>query len=82
MQQRTNALDDGAVAAFRNAVVLGGIVNGEFLLRAARFEVEDELLPQVLAAAIRMHNLDVGLLVCRRPRLKLFVGVEGLILGF
>ena len=57
MQEGMEFLEDGAIEFFCYAIVLGSVMNSEFLFDTLLIQKCNKLLPSVLAAMVRVKYL-------------------------
>lgn len=74
----TCLLQHHTIQMLRDAVLLGRVVDGEFLCRPRCGQMVCKSFRHVFATAIRMHHLDAYAMVSFHLRLKLFVLLKDL----
>ncbi len=81
MQHCANALEQCAIEPLRDAVVLGRVVDRKAPDRSRLLQMACELRAEVFAAAIRVQDLDVGVMLGAQHSLIRNIGVERLTLA-
>src|SRR5438477_12878568 len=79
MEHSTDLLEEHSVQAFSDAIVLGCIMHGEFLLRSSLSKVFLELVAGVLSSTIREELLDSYIVLGFTLVLVLYVRLEGFV---
>ena len=76
MKHSLDTFNNGMIEVLSHTVLTRGIVDGEFLFRASRLEVEDELLVKIFAPLVRVKDFDRGIILGAKVSFKLFVRTE------